>query len=457
MIVLRFFAIISCLFLSYPAFAEAPQKPVIDIQTTVLPNGAQIWVNYDPRLPIISMHMTLLRGGAYHDPAAKAGQTQILAQMLTEGAGKRDSKAFQESLDNDGIHLDFRADRDDFFGSVYTAKERADIAFSLLSDALNTPLLAQDDLTRIRAGAMSQLRENMGMPAWKIARLTNAITFGSHPYAQNTGGTLHSLPSITPADLQHILQERRNAGQLRISFAGDITLAAARTLVTNLTQSWPALTTPDDVPALGADSFPATTTLHPLAIPQTFIAITRPGLPLNDPDYAAAQVMTHILGGGFGSRLTQILREEKGLTYGINADLVDRVAAPSFEISLSTKNDKANTALTLINTITTQMCDQAVQQDELTNAKSYLIHSVPMHFTSLDATSSQMNAMQAAGLPASYLTDHLAAIAAVTQADVQRVAKRILCTRKEPTRLLVGQPANVIVDKTLTTLPGFIN
>ncbi|MES2729178.1 MAG: pitrilysin family protein [Pseudomonadota bacterium] len=436
---------------------DATLRPIIEVQQATLPNGAQIWVNHDSRLPVISISLTLLRGGAYPDAPEKAGQTQLLAQMLTEGAGKLNSQEFQAQLDNDGIQLDFVSDRDNFFGSLYTATDHATMAFALLNDALNTPHLQGQDLARNRAAMLSRLRQNMGQPEWKIARLVNATVFADHPYGQNIGGTLDSLPRITAQDLRQALAVRRNPAQLRISFAGDITLEQARIVTQHLTQTWPAQNVPASVPALPHTTFPAKTVLHPLDIPQSFIAVTMPGINHADPDYAAAQVMAHILGGGFGSRLTQTLREENGLTYGVTADMTDRDAAPSFDITLSTKNEAAGNVLTLIAQITTGLCDAPPSEDELRDAQSYLIHSLPMHFASFRNTSAQMNAMQAAGLPLSYMVDHLRDIAAVTQADVQRVSRRILCSKTGPTRLLVGQPAQVKPDQTVTALPGFTN
>ncbi len=454
---MRLLFLLFCLFIAMPAQASDAQKPVITVQTATLPNGAIIWLNHDPRLPIISMHMTFLNAGAIQDKPYKAGQTTLLSQLLTEGAGKRDSQAFHAALDNAGISLDFGADRDDFFGAVYTTKAQSDLAFSLLRDALNTPRLDGDDLNRLRAAGQARLQENMGMPDWKIARLTNAVVFAGHPYADNIGGTLQSLQNINTRDMQDALKAIQNPAQLRVSFAGDITLDQATTIIRQLTSDWQVRPMLPPPPAPGPDTFPATVTLHPIAIPQTFIAVIRPGLSHADPDFAAAQVMTHILGGGFGSRLTQTLREEKGLTYGINADMVERTAAPSFEITMSTKNETAGTSLDLIAKITHGMCAAPVSDAELTTAKSYLIHSLPMRFTSLDATTSQMNGMQAINLQPSYLTDSIAAIAAVTQTDVQRAANRVLCQDKSPSILLVGQPKGIKVDKTLTTLPGFAN
>lgn len=453
---MRFLAllVLCCLCLGGTATA----KPVIDIQTATLPNGAVIWLNHDPHLPIVSMHLTLLRSGSANDPPSKAGLANMMAQMLTEGAGQWDSRGFQAELDNAGITLGFGVDRDDLFGVVYASQMQSEKAFSLLHAALNQPLFEGRDLTRLQASALADLRDSASDPEWQIARLTNAIVFADHPYAANSGGTLASIPKITPRDLQLALRQRLHPSLLRVSFAGNITLDQAAAVVTRLTADWPSGPLPELPRALPDQAFAPRTILHPNQIPQTLITMVWRDLRRTDPDDAAAHVLTHILGGGFGSRLTQTIREEKGLTYGVTAERQEWIATPRFEVSLSTKNETAAEAITLTTQITKGMCQSPVTAAELNDAKAYLIQSQPMRFTSLRTTSSQMNALQAAGLPASYLTTRQTAIAAVTAADVQRVAQRVFCTANQgPVTLLVGQPDGIQVDKTLTTLPGFTN
>lgn len=449
---LRRFALLctfSLLLLVRPAFASDTLLRVIDKSEE---NGFTLWVAPDHTLPLISIEFALQGEGARNDPDGQVGISQLMSNTLDEGAGDLDAKAFQGTMADNSISLGFWSARDDFGGSVYTLSDHKDIAFNLLDLALNKPLFAEEAVQRMIAANLARLRSDSADPNWMAARLFNATLFAGHPYARNSGGTLASLAALTPDNLRTLHKSVLLRDRLVIAIAGDITPNEARQRVQALTRSWAKAAAPDTMPDVALPE-KAASVLFTLDIPQTMIQIGLPGIAHDDPDYPAAVVMNHIFGGGgFGSRLTETVREKHGLTYGISSDLDTMDKAPLLSISTSTKNESAADVLRYVRESMEALRTTPVSETELNNAKSYLTGSLPLAMTSLRSTAQLMNSLQRDNLPATYLDAYVQSINKVTAADVQRLAKRLLRDDKMQV-VLVGKPKGVDAVK-VSTIPG---
>jgi zinc protease len=293
----------------------------------------------------------------------------------------------------------------------------------------------------------------MNDPDWMAARLLNDVVFNGHPYAMNSGGTLTSLTKITADDLRKKLREELTKDRLVISAAGDISeseLSAA------LDEIFGALPEKQMVAPVSPASLPsaASITLYPKDIPQTVMQMALPGIDRQDPDYFAAEIMNFILGGaGFGSRLMDTIREQRGLTYGIYSGLSEMDHADTLNISTSTRNETVKDIIDLTHQEMDKLRRNSITDREMRNAKTYLIGSVPLDLTSTDRISAYMLAFQSEGLPRNYLDLREEKLNSVTANDVVRAATRLLDPQKM-TIILVGKPEGVSPSRTVTTLPN---
>ncbi|CAK0770168.1 hypothetical protein WCLP8_440007 [uncultured Gammaproteobacteria bacterium] len=168
-----------------------------------------------------------------------------------------------------------------------------------------------------------------------------------------------------------------------------------------------------------------------------------PGVKRDDPDWFPAFLLNHIFGGGgFSSRLTAEIREKRGLTYGIYTSLWPLDHAALLVGGGSTVNDKAGETLGLIKSELVRMAEGGVSEEELADAKTYLTGSLPLQFTSTSATARIILQVQRDRLGIDYLQRRTALIEAVTVADVNRMAKRLLDPAKLTT-VVVGQPKGI--------------
>lgn len=437
-----------CLVVSVPA-----QAGILNIREVKSPGGITAWLVEDHTIPVLSLRFSFREVGAATDPADKQGLARMLSNTMDEGAGDLDSKAFQALLNDLSISLGFSASRDDFGGSLKTLTKNRVKAFELLSLALTKPRFDADAVERMRLANLSRILSDMNDPDWMAARLLNATLFKDHPYSKNSGGTLTSLKKITAADLRKKHQADLTRDRLVVSVAGDISEAELGAALDQIFGGLPATSPASDKIADAVLPSQPGIVLYKKDIPQTVVQMALPGMKWQDPDYAAAEVMNFIFGGaGFGSRLMEVIREQRGLTYGIYSALSEMDHTNLYGISSSTRNETVKDLIDLTHGEMDKFKAGPVSPQELHNAKTYLIGSVPLDLTSTDQISGYMHAFQMEGLPKNYLDLRETAIRAVTAADVTRVANRLLDPQKM-TVILVGNPQNLTPTATVTSLP----
>ncbi len=436
-IILTFFALV---ILFSPACAREENKDkVLDIKKVVSEKGIEAWLVEDHSLPVIALQFTFKGAGTINESAEKQGLVRLLSNTMDEGAGDLTAQQFQKALGDHSISLSFSAGRDDFSGSLKTLTRHKDKAFELTKLAVNNPRFDEEPLERMLQANMARIRTSMGDPDWIAARLFNDIIYEGHPYALNSGGTLSSLPKITADDLRHFHRKFLTRDRLVVGVTGDITADALKILLDDVFGSLKLGETSaafEDIQPQNAGQI----FVYEKDIPQSIISVTLPAMKINDPDYDVLRVMNYILGGGgFGSRLMEEAREKRGLTYGIYSGTAHQNHVDIMKVSTSTKNQSAKEMIDIIKAEMTKITSDPVSENELADAKSYLIGSLLLSMTSTDKVASILASLQADDRPIDYLDEFENKINAVTIDDIQRVAKRVL-TSKNMTTIIVGKP-----------------
>lgn len=432
---------------------KEPTKPFLAIEEVKSPGGISAWLVEDHSLPIVSLTFLFNEAGSARDPRDRQGLARMVSNTLDEGAGDLDSQSFQKALSDHSISLSFSANRDDLVGSLKTLTRHQDKAFDLLRLALTQARFDAEAIERMRAANISRIRSSMTEPEWIAARVLNDLSYGEHPYALNSGGTITSLNAITRDDLAGFVKNNLSRDRLLIGVTGDITPEALAIVLDRVFSGLPASSTTQSLSDVEIGNL-GKTYIYKKDIPQSIIQMVQPGLDIKDPDYYAAYVMNHILGAsGFGSRLTEEIREKRGLTYGIYSSIFDMDHAHGFIVGLSTENKNAAESLRLIRAEIKKIQDQPVNAQELADAQSYIVGALPLSFSSTAAISSNILGLQQDGWPMDYYDHFPDRIRAITAADVQRVAKRLL-TPDNMLIVIVGQPYGVDAESLPATLPN---
>ncbi|AMN40008.1 Zn-dependent protease [Rhodoplanes sp. Z2-YC6860] len=424
------------------AFAVLPAQPAaaMTIKRVVSPGGIEAWLVQDSSLPLIAMNFSFA-GGSTEDPDTKSGTAYMVSSMLDEGAGPLDSKAYHQQLEDNAVELSFSVNHDYFQGSIKLLKDRQDKSFELLRLALNEAKFVPDATVRVREQVLSALRRETTDPGSIANRAWWSTAFEGHPYARPNNGTLISVPTITEDDMRDYTRRVFTRGHLKVAAVGDID---PETLGKVLDRVFGAL------PATGTLREVADVTVHDtgrrivsqLAVPQAVIRMGGNGVPRKDPDFMAAYLVNHILGGGsFTSRLYDQVREKRGLVYGVTSYLTNLRHSPLFMVSTQTSADKTREALELIEQQVAQMVADGPTAEELAKAKSYLKGAYALNFDTSTKIAAMLLQIQIDDVGIDYIEKRSALIDSVSVEDTRRVAKRLA-----PTGLLttvVGQPKNL--------------
>jgi zinc protease len=153
--------------------------------------------------------------------------------------------------------------------------------------------------------------------------------------------------------------------------------------------------------------------------------------------------MNHILGGGsFSSRLTEEVREKRGLTYGVYSYLAPYDLASIVGGSVASANDRIGQAIDVIRAEWKMMAEEGATADELVAAKKYLTGAYPLRFDGNSRIAGILTGMQMTDLPIDYIATRNQQVEAVTLEDVKRVAGYLL--HPENLRfVVVGKPEGV--------------
>jgi len=411
----------------------------LSIERVVSAGGIEAWLARDKSVPVISVKILFRGSGSAVDPEGKEGLAHLVSGLLDEGAGPLDSQHFRQALEENAISLRFDAGRDDFSGSLKTLRENREMAFDLLRLALVAPRFDKPAIERIRNQVLTSLAHLENDPNAIAQRIWLRTAFPDHAYGKQRRGTEKSLHTIDAPALRDFARRHLARENLIVGVAGDISPAELGPLLDQTFGALPAR--PKNKTPLGdaVVKGKGDVTVIEKPIPQSVITFGQIGVKRTDPDYYAAYVMTHLLGGGMGSRLMKEIREKRGLAYYVYSTLqpLDRVGLLMGR--LATRNDRAAFALGLVRAEWKRMAETRVSKTELADAKTYLTGAFPLSLDSTSRVAGVLIAIQKNRLGIDYLTHRNAYIAAVTVEDVARVARRLL----KPDALnvvIVGKP-----------------
>ncbi len=421
--------------------ATSPAARAIEIQQITSPGGIKAWLVEDHSIPFTALSL-MFKGGASLDAPDKRGAIRLMTALLEEGAGEMSSVQYAEAVEALGAVTRFDVGDDALTVGARMLTENRDQAADLLRQALTGPRFDADAVERVRAQMQSVIRSEATEPQAIASKEMAKLAWGDHPYATSVNGTAESVAALTRDDLIDASKRVLARDRVVVAAAGDIDAADLGKLIDTVLGG---------LPEQGAAPLPQPATLQLAGgvtvidwdSPQTVVSFAQPGLPMTDPDYFAAFVADHILGGGgFSSRLMEQIRERRGLTYGVGTGLANGVYGQSWQGGMASANEKVAEAIGLIRSEWDRFAKDGVSEKELADAKTYLTGEYPLRFDGNGKIAGILAGMQLIGLPADYVNTRNGKIEAVTAEDVRRVSQRLL--HSDQIRfVLVGRPQGI--------------
>ena len=414
-----------------------PARAEVAIQEITSPGGIGAWLVEEHSIPFTALEIRF-RGGASLDLPGKRGATSLMTNLLEEGAGDLDSRAFAKAAESLAASFGFSAGDDTVSVSAKFLTENRDQAVALLRDALINPRFDDDAIERVRAQVISNIRSDLKDPDSIAGTTFAAMLFGDHPYGSNEDGTEETVSALGRDDLVAAHRGAMARDRLFVSAVGDITADELGTLLDTLLGDLPA--TGAAMPGDVTPGFAGGIHVTDFDTPQSVVLFGQPGIGLEDPDFFAAYILDTVLGGsGLESRLMKEVREKRGLTYGVYSYLVDKDHADYWMGSVASANDRVAEAIEVIRDEWRKIREEGITEAELEDAKTYLTGSYPLRFDGNGPIAKIMAGMQVDGMAVDYIASRNDRVNAVTLDDVNRVARELLDPEKL-TFVVVGRP-----------------
>lgn len=426
------------------AWLPAAGARAIDIKQVTTPLGIKAWLVEDKSTPVVALSFSFA-GGTASDPAGQSGVTSLMAALLTDGAGSFDAQAFRRRQEDAAVSIGFGASLDRLSGTLRVLSINRSEGFELLRLALTQPRFDPPMVEQRRAQTIAQINQSDQRPQSVAGRTLMATLFAGHPYAANPEGTREDLKTLTPALLKHRAAMLMSRSGLIVSAVGDIGEAELAHQLDRTFGSLVAGAVPPPPPEWKPPTKPRTIVVE-RPVPQSTVLMALPGIARDDPDWYAAVVMNHVLGGGGQqSRLFAEVRDKRGLAYGVSTGLRTYKRAALMVVSTASANERVAEAIRVIRSEFVRLRSEGITEQELADAKTYLDGALAVSLDSSGSVAGLLQSLQIDGLSADHLTRRSALIAAVKLEDVRRVARRLL--RDEAmTTVVVGKPVGVAAD-----------
>lgn len=398
-----------------------------DYFDTTLPNGINLLVIENNKIPAVSVRLVFKDAGSYHDND-KYGLASMTAEMLTKGTTNRSASTISEEIDFIGGSLSSGSDWDGSYVSLSLLKKHLSSGIEVLSDVVINPVFSDDELSRAKEQRLSSLLQAKDDAGSLSDKMFSKVVFEGMPYGHPAEGTEQSVTNMTRSDLETFYKQNYIAGNLIIAFVGDITVEEAVSITDKYFSKLSTFTTNSESNHQPVE-LPVTNTVYIVNKPeavQSNLRIGHVGISRNNPDFIAVSVMNTILGGYFGSRINFNLREKHGFTYGARSYFNPRLVSGDFSVDTDVRSEVTDTSVGLVIEELQRITSEEITDDELQTVKNYLTGVFPLQLETANAVASRVINLKLYNLPKDYYNKYISAINNLTKQDILNAAKKYI-------------------------------
>jgi len=421
-------------------FAPLAQA-TLPIQHWQTARGTQVYLVENHALPMFDVSIQFRAGHAW-EGGQPAGTASLTSHLFSAGTADLSEQQISERLADTGAQLSPTVDEDlaGFTLRTLSSAEESASAVDLLATLLATPQFPEGILEREKARTISGLKEAETKPETLVERAFNTAVFGPHPYGRDADPD--SVARVTRDDILAFYRDRYRAEGAVVVMVGDIDRAAAEALAERITAGLPT-GRPEPwalAPVAPLAAASEARIAHPAT--QAHIQVGQPGMKRGDPDYFPLLVGNYILGGGgFVSRMTDEVRQKRGLAYSVYSYFSPRLEDGPFTVGLQTKRESAGEALEVVRQTLAKFVAEGPTAAELKAAKSNLIDGFPLRIENNRKILDYVAMVAFHRLPLTYIDDFIRNIEAVTIGRIRDAFRRRVDPARMATVVVAGEQA----------------
>jgi zinc protease len=396
-------------------------------EETTLANGLRVVVLENHKVPTFNMQMVVLTGGLADSPDYH-GLAGFTAGLLRDGTPKRSSKDIAEQIDALGGTLASTSGLSTLTSTVTTSGllENLDQTLDIFADVVRNPIFPAGEVEKYKARTLAQLQFQRSIPQFLAQEQFSRAIYGEHP-ASLVSPPVSSIKKLSSKDLANFHATYYRPNNSILAIVGDVTLKEVLPKIERAFGDWQKA----DVPGTTIPAAPSQAASHIYLVDrpgsvQTVLQLGSLGIERTSPDYFSLLLADRILGGGPAARLFMNLREDKGYTYGAYSGFSGSKYRGTWVSSSEVRTDVTEGAMKEFMYELKRLRDEPVGADELENAKRAIIGSFALSLEQPQSLLQNIILQKIYDLPADYWDTYPQKVAAVTQADVQRVAQKYI-------------------------------
>lgn len=412
-----------------PAYGKAPEVKVPAIWEDKLANGLRVLGIQNTEVPLMQFDV-VIDGGQLLEDINKVGVANLMARMMTQGTQKKTPLELEEAIQQLGATISVTASTENVRVRVNTLAKNYEATLALVEEILLEPRWDAKEFDLIKQSAISQIRQQQANPNAIAQNHFNLLIFGKDNIrSQNILGTIDSVNAITLDDLKAFYARSISPSVARLNVVGALDRAAIASSLKRIESKWASKKV--DMPEYKTPEAPAKSVVYFYDVPdakQSVIRFGYPALAQTDKDFYPATVMNYILGGGsFASRLTQVLREGKGYTYGINSGFSGTQSPGAFTIASGVRANVTLESAQLIKSIL-QEYPKTFTEADLATTKGFLIKSNARAFETADAKLNMLENIGKYGWKYDYVKEREQIVSGMTVQQVMALSGKYLNT-----------------------------
>ncbi len=417
----------------------AQVQAALPIQHWTTAGGARVYFVEARTLPMLDVSVEFAAGSS-RDTANRSGTASMTAGLMNNGAGGLTEDEISTTLANVGAILGNSFDQDRAGWSVRTLSSETERfeAIGVLAKMIQAPAFPAEILEREKAQIIFALKQS-GADAGSVAeRQFYKALYQDHPYSRKP--TEATIKPIMREDLLAFYRSYYTVDNAVVAMIGAISRAEAEAIAERLTGTLPK--SDQVIVELAPVQIPAKPLLKEVQFPstQSHIMLGYPGMKRIDPDYFPLLVGNYVLGGGgFSSRLTNEVREKRGLVYSVSSYFMPMHDLGPYRVALQTRKDQTQEALRVVRDTIKEYIENGPTDEELENAKRNLAGGFPLR---IDSNRKLFEYLQLIGfykLPLTFLDDYVKNVEKVTVAEIKDAFTRRLVPDNMVT-IVVGLP-----------------
>ncbi len=323
-----------------PADGKSKSVNLPDVWQSQLDNGVTVMGIEHNELPLVSFSIRMM-GGHSLDPENKDGVANLLTSIMMEGTASKTPQQLEQRLGDLGADLNFVAEEEYITLYGNTLSKNFNEVISLAQEILLNPRWDEAEWQRIKKETQSQIQQSSANPGSIAESVFAKLIYGSDSkLGTPVIGSSESVSNINLDDVKRFYQQNIAANLTTVHVAGDITQrkvqASLNELAKGLTKKEVKLTQVTALPSIEKAQ------LYFVDVPnakQSYIRIGNPAMAAGADDYYPAVAVNHQLGGSFSGQLFQILRLQKGYTYGAYSGINRRNGVGIFTAQSSVRSN----------------------------------------------------------------------------------------------------------------------